>query len=288
MHIPYERYFDLRAIPKGGMALDSYEYLSQVTASAVESSPIWDAHTHLGTDTDGKTLTAEALLADLARFDVAGAVVFPFNDPDQGEDFGVPNQRIWDACLPYSDRLVPFMRLNPHGPWEAEYERCLARGHRGVKLHPRAQEFDIAAGVVRGIYKRAADDGLPVLVHTGYGMPAISQDVAAVAEAYPELKLILGHASFIDMPRALSVLKPYPNVYFETSVVRMYDLFQVLREVDPGRVMYGSDKPYSSSTVSLQAMGIMASLAGVAPERLPDLFGGNLLRVLGVTSKVAA
>ncbi|MEV6525467.1 amidohydrolase family protein [Longispora sp. NPDC051575] len=284
MRIPYERYFDLRAIPQGGMAMDSYEYLSQVTASAVENAPIWDAHTHLGTDTDGKTLNAEGLLADLAKFDVTGAVVFPFNDPDQGEDFHVPNERIFAECAPHADRLLPFMRLNPHGPWEAEYETCLARGHVGVKLHPRAQEFEIGSDLVRPIYRRAADDGLPVLVHTGYGMPAISHDVATVAAALPHLKLILGHASFIDMPRALRVLKPFPNVYFETSVVRVYDLFQVLREVDPSRVMYGSDKPYSSSTVSLQSMGIMAAMAGVPEERMPDLFGGNLLRVLDVTS----
>jgi predicted TIM-barrel fold metal-dependent hydrolase len=265
------------------MALDSHEYLSQVTAKAIDQAPIWDAHTHLGTDGDGKILTAEELLADLARFDVTGAVVFPFDDPDQGDDFSVPNQRIWDACAPYADRLIPFMRLNPHGPWKAEYERCAARGHRGVKLHPRAQKFAIASDVVRDIYQWAAKDGLPVLVHTGFGMPAISADVAAIAAEYPDLQLILGHASFIDMPRALRVLAPYPNVYFETSVVRIYDLFQVLREVDPSRIMYGSDKPYSSSTVSLQAMGIMATMAGVPADRLPDLLGGNLLRVLGMS-----
>lgn len=282
MRIPYERYFDLRTLPKEGMSLDSYEYLRQVTADAIEHYPVWDAHTHLGRDRDGRSLDVPDLLADLARFDVDGAVVFPFNDPEQGEDFRVPNERVWAACHEHSDLLVPFMRLNPNGPWEAEYDRCVERGHRGIKLHPRAQSFDLAGDPVHGVYKRAEEDGLPVLVHTGYGMPAISEDAMSIAEDHPDLKLILGHASFIDMPRTLRVLAPYPNVYFETSVVRVYDLFSVLREVDTSRVIYGSDLPYASSAVSLQALGVMAAMAGVPHERFRDMFGGNLMRLLGV------
>ena len=176
------------------------------------------------------------------------------------------------------------MRLNPNGPWEAEYHRCRERGHRGIKLHPRAQDFEVDSPAVGELFVRAAADGLPVLIHTGFGMGPISDDVASLAKALPELMLILGHATFIDMPRAVAVLAPYPNIYFETSVMPAYDLFTVLDTIDPARVLYGSDLPYASSYNSLQELAVMANVAGVDRAHYADLFGGNLQRLLEGTA----
>ncbi len=130
------------------------------------------------------------------------------------------------------------------------------------------------------LFARAAADGLPVLIHTGYGMRGVSDDLASLADALPDLLLILGHSTFIDMPRAVAVLAGYPNVYFETSVVRAYDLFTVLDMIDPARVLYGSDLPYASSANSLHELAVMANIAGVDSAHFANLFGGNLLRLL--------
>lgn len=81
-------------------------------------------------------------------------------------------------------------------------------------------------------------------------------------------------------PRAVAVLAPYPNVYFETSVVQAFDLFAVLDAIDPARVLYGSDLPYGSSAHALHELAVMANIAGVHPAHYADLFGGNLLRLL--------
>ncbi|GFJ86509.1 amidohydrolase family protein [Phytohabitans rumicis] len=77
------------------------------------------------------------------------------------------------------------------------------------------------------------------------------------------------------------MLAPYPNLYFETSVVRAYDLYAVLDTIDPSRVLYGSDLPYASSANSLHELAVMANIAGIDVARFADLFGGNLLRLLG-------
>ncbi|HEU4421371.1 MAG TPA: amidohydrolase family protein [Pilimelia sp.] len=279
--IPYERYFEVSAVPEPGVPMHSYAYLRRLTSGVLETSPVWDAHAHIGRDRDGRELNMNDLLDDLDEYHVSGAVIFPFNDPEQGADFRVPNDRIWAAYERAPERFIPFMRLNPNGPWEAEYQRCCDRGHRGIKLHPRAQSFDLDSPVARELLALAATDGLPVLIHTGYGMRAVSDDLAAIAEALPDLSLILGHSTFIDMPRAVEVLAPYPNVYFETSVVRAYDLFTVLDMIDPVRVIYGSDLPYASSANSLHELAVMANIAGVDTGHFANLFGGNLLRLLG-------
>jgi uncharacterized protein len=278
--IPYERYFEVSAVPEPGVPMHSYAYLRRLTSGVLETAPVWDTHAHVGRDRDGRELDFIGLLRDLDDYRVDGAVIFPFNDPEQGADFRVPNDRVWDAYRAAPERFVPFMRLNPNGPWEDEYERCRDRGHRGIKLHPRAQDFALDAPAAMEIYARAAADRLPVLVHTGYGMRAVSDDLAGIAGALPDLRLILGHSTFIDMPRAVAVLAPYPNVYFETSVVPAYDLFAVLDAIDPARVLYGSDLPYASSANALHELAVMANIAGVHPAHYADLFGGNLLRLL--------
>jgi uncharacterized protein len=278
--IAYERYFEVSAVPEPGVPMHSYAYLRRLTSGVLETSPVWDAHAHVGRDRDGRELGVEDLLGDLDEYHVDGAVIFPFDDPEQGVDFRAPNDLIWAAYERAPERFVPFMRLNPTGPWEAEYQRCLDRGHRGIKLHPRAQGFLVDSPAALELFARAASDGLPVLIHTGYGMSAVSDDLAAIAKALPDLLLILGHSTFIDMPRAVDVLAPYPNVYFETSVVRAYDLFAVLDVIDPVRVLYGSDLPYASSANSLHDLAVMANIAGVDTADFANLFGGNLLRLL--------
>lgn len=283
--IPYGRYFEIMAVPEPGVSIHSFAYLRRLTSGVLETSQVWDAHAHIGRDRDGRQLDVAALIRDLDEYHVDGAVVFPFDDPDQGVDFRVPNDRIWAAFERAPERLIPFMRLNPNGPWEAEYKRCHDRGHRGIKLHPRAQDFALNSPAAHDLFARAASDGLPVLVHTGFGMGPVSDAVASLAEALPNLQLILGHSTFIDMPRAVVVLASYPNIYFETSVVQAFDLFTVLDTIDPARVLYGSDLPYASSANSLRELAVMASVAGVDKAHYVNLFGGNLLRLLAGTAK---
>ena len=268
------------ARPRRTAAL-AYAYLRRLTSGILETSPTWDMHTHVGRDRDGRKLGLDELLSDLDEYHVDGAVVFAFDDPDQGVDFRVPNERVWAAYEQAPQRLIPFMRLNPSGPWQQEYERCRDRGHRGIKLHPRAQDFRLDSPAVWELFGRAAADGLPVLVHTGYGMWAASAELAAIANTLPDVRLILGHSTFIDMPRAVTVLGECPNVYFETSVVRAYDLFSVLDTIDPSRVLYGSDLPYGSSANSMHELAVMANIAGIDVANFADLFGGNLLRLFG-------
>jgi len=278
--IPYERYFEVSMTPEPGQPLHSYEYLRRLTSGVLDEYPTIDAHTHLGRDVDGRSLSLPDLLAELDRFHVDRAVVFPFNDPEQGDDFRVPNERVWAAYEQAPERIVPFMRLNPNGPWEQEYERCRDRGHRGIKLHPRAQHFAIGSSRARELFARAAADQLPVIVHTGFGVEDVADAIGELLAGPNGLTLLLAHSSFIEMNQALRVLGPRSNVYFETSVVPAYDLIEVLTTVDPSRVIFGSDLPYADCYTGIQSLAVMASFAGIGVDRLPDLLGGNLLRIL--------
>ncbi|MDX6681088.1 MAG: uncharacterized protein QOG94_1127, partial [Solirubrobacteraceae bacterium] len=150
---------------------------------------IVDAHTHLGADEDGQSLTPEALLAhlDVVSPD-ARACTFPLHDPERVPAYSLPNDRVLAWAAASGGRIVPYCRLDPaDGPLQ-EAERCLALGARGIKLHPRAQAFAFDTPVMDEIFTIARDAGVPMLIHAGRGMPPMDA-LAVVALRHPEVPL---------------------------------------------------------------------------------------------------
>src|SRR3954454_25262797 len=128
-----------------------------------------DAHTHTGfNDPDGITGSAEELLAGLDRAGVARAVVFTTAEPD-----GYPpaNDRVLAEAEASGGRLVTFVRVDPNAdaPLD-EARRCFARGARGIKLHPRSDDFALPHPVVESLVALAAERRAPVLFHAGRGI----------------------------------------------------------------------------------------------------------------------
>src|SRR5215208_8359280 len=99
-----------------------------------------DAHTHIGSnDPDGYKCSREQLTDALERID-ARAVVFPMHEPD-----GYPpaNDMVLAEAAAAGGRLFPLCRLDPQDAPLAEARRCLDAGARGIKLHPRAESFNL-------------------------------------------------------------------------------------------------------------------------------------------------
>ena len=109
---------------------------------------MFDAHTHLGqNDPDGMKQTPDELLDVLQRRRARGAFVFPMHEPD-----GYPpaNDLVHRGGAQSDGLLVPFCRVNPHnGDARAEAERALDAGAKGIKLHPRAEQFTLDHPAVR-------------------------------------------------------------------------------------------------------------------------------------------
>ena len=152
-----------------------------------EGAAVLDAHTHLGVDEDGQSLALDALLAALDEVaDDARACTFPLHDPDRHPGYRRPNDRVLQWAAESSGRLVPYCRLDPAEDPVGEAERCLARGARGIKLHPRAQAFEFGPGG-GPIFAVARDAGVPILIHAGRGMAPMDA-LADLALRYPEVR----------------------------------------------------------------------------------------------------
>ncbi len=231
------------------MTADRYEdlfarHMADAWAILPADLRVWDAHTHLGVDEDGMHQTPEELLAAMDANRIDRAYTFPLNDPDRVPNYRVPNDRVLEWCAAAPERLIPFCRLDLSDDPIGEANRCLDRGARGIKLHPRAQKFDFGATGLDPVFTLAAERSVPILVHAGRGLPAIADDLKLLVDRHPGAQLILAHGAIADLQQIGRTLKDHPNVVYDTSVWSTTDLRTLLTTVAPEQVLWASDLPY--------------------------------------------
>ena len=237
----------------------------------------FDAHTHIGSnDPDGARCTAEQLLALLATVD-ARAVVFPMREPD-----GYPeaNDRVVSEAAVSEGRLVPFCRLDPHEDPVGEASRCVERGARGIKLHPREEAFALDAAPVRQIFTFAHERRLPVLIHAGRGIPALGRHSLDLAAEFPDSRVILAHAVVSDVSWIWGHLADHPNVFIDTSWWNPVDLVTLFAYVPPGRILFASDAPYGMPVMNAILTLRCALQVGLSAEQVTTVMGDQLDRLL--------
>lgn len=245
-----------------------------------EEIEVWDAHTHTGRkDPDGVTGTVGGLLAKLDDAGHAGAVVMTNQDPT---GYPAANDRVLDEAGASDGRLVPFLRVDPGlgADAVAEVQRSLEAGHRGVKLHPRAERFRLGDPAVRRIMQVAAERGVPVLSHAGRGIPSLGEDAARLCDEIDGLQLVLAHAAISDLSWLGPTAADHRGLYFDTAWWDVTDLLALFAWVPPGRILYASDTPYGHPSLGFTMTMRVAASARYGPAQLEGLFGGTLRHLL--------
>jgi predicted TIM-barrel fold metal-dependent hydrolase len=265
-------------VPTAGFERVLSEHFTRIRAALPEDIRVWDAHTHLGVDEDGFTLSPEELLASMDAFGIERAFTFPLNDPERVPAYRVPNDRVLEWATASNGRLVPFCRLDlTEGPI-AEAERCLDRGARGIKLHPRAQKFTFGEQALEPVFRLAAERRVPILIHAGRGLPAIADDLLHLVEHHPEAQLILAHAAIADLQHIGRTLLNHPNVLYDTSVWSNTDLRALLATASPEQIAFASDAPYGLGGIAQVQLGTALVRAGASPDQLRAIMWGNAER----------
>jgi predicted TIM-barrel fold metal-dependent hydrolase len=239
---------------------------------------VWDAHTHLGVDEDGFTLTVEELLETMRAQGVERAFSFPLNDPDRRPGYRVPNDRVMRWAAESGGAIVPFCRLDLTEEPIVEAERCLDAGARGIKLHPRAQAFDFGEAALNPVFQIAAERRVPILIHAGRGLPAIADDLRNLVERHSEAQLILAHGAIADLEHIARTLNDHPNVLYDTSVWSSTDLRTLLASASPEQVVFASDLPYGMPGTSQLALSLALRRAGATEAQTRAMFWGNAER----------
>jgi uncharacterized protein len=171
---------------------------------------------------------------------------------------------------------------------EGRLDRQIALGARGIKLHPAVQLVAPDHPRAMRLYGLAGARRIPVLWHCGpVGIDTAGgrrrTQVARYAlpiERNPETTFILGHAGALQMPEAVELARRYPNVWLEVSCQGSGAIRHILDEVDPERVMWGTDWPFYHV-----AFGLAKLLAATEDrqELRPKVLHANAARLLGLS-----
>jgi predicted TIM-barrel fold metal-dependent hydrolase len=254
-------------------------YADALQRELPEGTDIFDVHTHLGDDIDGMKGRPDELLRIMDSYGISRAFMFCLDEPDREPGFRAPNDRTLAYAESTGGRLIPFVRLDLTAAPIEEAVRCLDRGARGIKLHPRAQKFMLTDERLAPVFALASERGAPILIHGGRGLPPIALDLARLVEAYPDVQLIVAHAGIADLAGLGGLLSGKAGVFFDTSVWSPLDLLDLFRLVPPEQILYASDYPYGQQPASLLLSLKAARAAGFDREQLLAMLHGNAARI---------
>lgn len=176
----------------------------------------------------------------------------------------------WVADIAKADprRLLPFGGLDPRDSKVAQDPRgavdgLVDLGIRALKIHPPHQEFRVNAyragageehlPALAGIYRRAQEVGLPLMVHTGtsvfpgarsrYGDPMDCDDIGI---DFPQLTMILAHCGRpLWAPSAIFIIRRFPNAFIDLSSIPPQRLLHYIPMLDKlaNKCLWGTDWP---------------------------------------------
>ncbi len=195
------------------------------------------------------------------------------------------NNFIAEQCRLHPE-FIGFATLHPDYPNpEAEIERVMALGLKGIKLHPDMQRVNTDDPRLMRIYE-AMEGRLPLMVHCGDSRPQLQfshpRHLAAVLKAFPALVVDAAHLGGWGVWDIAAPLFEHENCFFDVSSCLAFldgpQLCAIARRYGTERVMFGSDFPIWDPARELQAV----LEAGFTDAELEGILGGNCRRYLGV------
>jgi predicted TIM-barrel fold metal-dependent hydrolase len=243
-----------------------------------------DAHAHLGECcVFGLLSTEEELLRRMDECGVDASIVQPFpgaKQPAQTHD------RIAELCEKHPGRFFGLASLSPHGDRDAyrrEVERCVRElNFVGVKLHTTGHAVNPLSEDADLVFATAQVLGIPVMVHTGPGVPFASPSLCIpVARKYSGLKIVLAHAGFaVFSAEAQVAASVCGNLYLETSWSAGEDIRWMISTIGPDRVMMGADL---ASNVPVEVVKYRA--LDLEPAVYDKVMGGTAIEVFNLVSR---
>lgn len=204
-------------------------------------------------------------------------------DPDYSE----ANRQVWQECRKFPDRLIPFYRVNPN--FTDRIVDQMKRGHEewGFKglgeMNPLTDHYQVNdLKLMEPVMRYCADYKWPIHFHAGYYPTCEPALYAPLAEAFPEVDLILGHIAYVYVEDVIVLAQRYANVYVEPAgngtspAIR-----QLIENLPVEKIIYGDDMPFSVPT---DVMDKFRRQPAVSARDKELMLGGNMARLLGMSA----
>ncbi|MFX1376560.1 MAG: amidohydrolase family protein [Promethearchaeota archaeon] len=198
-----------------------------------------------------------------------------------------------DIAKKAPDRFYKFFWFNPKlDPEEEEQnykilESHFKEGFCGVKIHSGFHAIKVPKDVQKLIsFIQDYDKDLIFYIHsipkTSLFGGVSTREIAKLAELYPNLRIIVGHAAN-TMSYAVDVgmtLSNYENIFFETSCSVSFGIYNLIKTVGHNKILFGSDSPTASS-LPLEIDKII-SLPRISHEIKQDILYNNVKGLLKI------
>jgi predicted TIM-barrel fold metal-dependent hydrolase len=184
----------------------------------------------------------------------------------------VPNEYLFRVVSAHPDLFIPCASINPKRSDAVEQlDYCAENGARVLKIHPPTQDVNPAEERFRPFYRRVAEHGILLMVHTGseHASEVTDHTLTDPAHLLPALEegctVIAAHTgmgSFLDEDvfredyflNLVGLIKRFPHLYCDTAVLasmfRWRNLPRILEE-EPvlERLVHASDWPFTSNAL---------------------------------------
>jgi predicted TIM-barrel fold metal-dependent hydrolase len=168
-------------------------------------------------------------------------------------------------------------------------------GYKGLKLHPRLNNFKLLSRDTFLLCREAGNLGIPVLIDAFIDGKNLKQEIlprhfAVLAEKCSGTNFIWAHMGGYKVLDFLFLGKPLPNVYMDFSFTLQYfqgssviqDVVYAMRNMKFDRIFYGSDYPDRPLGVALNIAIDTLRSHGLSDDDLEKLFFANASKYLGL------
>ena len=228
-----------------------------------------DAHVHLlpperlalfqqAGDEPWASADPEIYLKLMEQYNVETAVLLPINDGrtycSRAED---TNRWLGQMQRAYRGRFAGFADVLKEGAYfmeDAPYvleEGVKEHGLRGLKLHPQNLQLDADSLEYVPLYRKAAELGVPVVVHSnpcrvGFHDNCAPDKISKMLRVFPDVTVITAHMGGMKWQDALTGCGYVDMSGVLPWFVEVYGIRQtnrILRAFGPERLIFGTDYP---------------------------------------------
>jgi uncharacterized protein len=211
-----------------------------------------DMHLHLDETIDGNSKEAlDFLSQEMIKEGITKGLLLHLNVQRFGfEDLG--NE------LAHHKNIIGFININPMDKDALfQLERGIKKfNFKGLKLHPRLNQYRADDPMVKELFNKAHELGVPTLVDAfPDGNSLLLGDATTqygnLALSCPDAPLIVAHFGGHRVIEMMLIAKRVPNIYLNFAYTLLYyrgssvtqDLIYAIKSMRGDRIFYGSDYP---------------------------------------------
>ncbi len=243
---------------------------------------IIDIHAHLGTSWVGWSEDYADLEGFIGLMDQFGVNISCVNSWQLSYDPIKGNKEIFDAVKKYPERLIGLGVISPRYKQtlvKQEIDKCVKEyGMKGLKLHPTLNEYYADSIIVDPVMEKAIHYDIPLLFHTWNDDHSNPRRIAALAQRFPQAKIIMAHMGFEDWLEAIVIAEKAENIYLDTAgtTTEWLIIKTAVERCGEDKILFGSDSP----ALNLGAELAKVKDAQISQQAKEKILYGNAARLL--------